>query len=422
MLWATWIACVILALARLTWATPEACQALWNSTYLNNLNTTVLFTRFYGNNTNFTEPASIPDYAAPQAGLSSFCRVVGLITTSNASATQFEIWLPESTYTNRMLTVGLGGWIGGINYPDMATGLRHGFATMSTNCGHNSSITQGAQWAFNQPEMIIDYMHRGMHVSVLSAKQVTSDYYGKPANHSYYFGCSTGGKQGLGEVELYPEDFTGVVVGSPAYDYAALQAWTIHQNLLVQPNSSSRWLPSDTIQALHASILSQCDGLDGVVDGLISDPLRCTFRPEAIQCPVGMNRTSCLNVDQVNAVRSLFTPYSVSNGTLVFSTFLPGSELQWTPNKLIQPVSPVTVDYFKYMVYNDSNWDYFGYTPKDWYFAENLNVGGGRSNSTDIHDFQSMGGKIILYVGWADPQIVCHTLYWKPSLQSAACW
>jgi feruloyl esterase len=325
-----------------------------------------------------------------------------VIKTSNSSQTQFEVWLPEPAYWNasktRFATLGLGGWLGSPQFGDMATALKHGYAAMSSNCGHNGT-TQDASWALNQPEKVIDYMYRGMHLSVVTAKAIVGQYYGMNATKSYYFGCSTGGRQGLKEVQMYPADFDGVVVGSPAYDYSSLQAWTTYANLIVQPNTSASWLGPNAINALHNEVLRQCDALDGVVDGLISDPLRCKVDVEAIQCAPGQNATTspCLSAAQVKAATTLYEDYEVTNGTLVFNTFQPGSELQWTPNKLTQPLSGVTWGYWKYMVFNDSNWNYFNYTQQDWYTAEQINPGGALANNPNIQPFQQRGGKIIMY-------------------------
>jgi feruloyl esterase len=38
--------------------------------------------------------------------------------------------------------------------------------------------------------------------------------YGRSPRHTFWNGCSTGGRQGLMEVQRYPEDFDGVVAGA----------------------------------------------------------------------------------------------------------------------------------------------------------------------------------------------------------------
>jgi feruloyl esterase len=108
----------------------------------------------------------------------------------------------------------------------MATYSHYGFATVSTDTGHDSSVLDGS-WALNEPEQIIDWGFRAMHGSIVLAKAIVSTYYGGHDSHQsviqrpYYAGCSTGGRQGLKEIEMYLEDFDGVLAGAPAW-------WTNH--------------------------------------------------------------------------------------------------------------------------------------------------------------------------------------------------
>ncbi len=93
----------------------------------------------------------------------------------------------------------------------------YGFATMSTDTGHNSSADD-ASWGLNAPETIIDWGHRAMHGSVTLAKMIVTAYYGGAAagiKFSYYASCSTGGRQGLREIQLHPDSFDGIAVGAP---------------------------------------------------------------------------------------------------------------------------------------------------------------------------------------------------------------
>jgi feruloyl esterase len=76
-------------------------------------------------------------------------------------------------------------------------------------------------WALNQPERVADWGCAVMHGSVVLAEQIVEEYYGSKPKFNYYFGCSTGGRQGMRDIQLYPEDFNGVLVGTPAW-------WTTH--------------------------------------------------------------------------------------------------------------------------------------------------------------------------------------------------
>jgi feruloyl esterase len=92
---------------------------------------------------------------------------------------------------------------------------------MSTDTGHNS-ISPDGSWAVNK-ESLTDWGYRAMHGSVVLAKEAIEAYYSSAPRYNYFSGCSTGGRQGLKEVELYPEDFNGVLAGAPAWYTSHLQ-------------------------------------------------------------------------------------------------------------------------------------------------------------------------------------------------------
>jgi feruloyl esterase len=111
-------------------------------------------------------------------------------------------------------------------------------------------------------------------LTVVLSKVIIKEYYGAPQAWSYYSGCSTGGRQGLKEIQMFPNDFDGVLIGSPANRMANLLPWEIHINLNVLPVDSPQWIPAETwASVIHPDVqlLRQCDALDGVVDGLISN-------------------------------------------------------------------------------------------------------------------------------------------------------
>jgi len=49
----------------------------------------------------------------------------------------------------------------------------------------------------------------------VKAKAIITAYYGKAPKYSYWYGCSTGGRQGLMEAQRFPTDFDGVIAGAP---------------------------------------------------------------------------------------------------------------------------------------------------------------------------------------------------------------
>jgi len=117
--------------------------------------------------------------------------------------------------------------------------------------------------------------HRALHLAVIGAKLLLPHFYnGSKPSFSYYSGCSTGGRQGWSEVQRYPDDFNGVLVGAPANWMTRLPAWDIRVALEQFPNSKASFIPETMWAVIHDAVLAQCDDLDGVLDGLVSDPTR----------------------------------------------------------------------------------------------------------------------------------------------------
>jgi feruloyl esterase len=165
-----------------------------------------------------------------------------------------------------------------------------------------------------------------MHTGVVVGKEITKSFYGSAHTKSYYLGCSTGGRQGFKAVQDFPEDFDGVVVGAPAVGYDNLTSWSAHFFNILGDNSTETFLPIELWTAVHQMVLDQCDGIDGLVDGIIEDPSLCIPRPEAIICAAG-NMTNCLTSPQAASVRAIFSDWYGVDGVMIYPRMNPGSEL-----------------------------------------------------------------------------------------------
>ena len=140
--------------------------------------------------------------------------------------------------------------------------------------GHNSSVWVGS-WAYQNPEALIDGGWRGIHFATVSAKEITSRYYGKPSSYNYFVGCSNGGRQGLIEAQRFPEDFDGILAGSPVSPFSKIVPWMLRQNLLFKPIDGESWVSDALWQEIHEEVVRQCDTIDGIKDGVIGEPQLC---------------------------------------------------------------------------------------------------------------------------------------------------
>ena len=313
--------------------TADQCTNLIHSLNLDS-SVKILVTQAYPDNTTFQDPYSL-SYPNPAPNLPAFCRVYANITTSASSASLFEVWLPLNTWNGRYLTVGNGGAAGGVNYPAIGVGIRAGFATASTDGGHNSTGFDGA-WQAASREVITDFgwygtygpdltSRRAVHLTTVYAKSITTQFYGKNYSKSYYTGCSSGGKQGLRSVTSFPDDFDGTLhsflsltigalVGAPAYSWNHLNAYTLRVNFYQSDPSSPGYIPPEKVQFMATQVVSACDELDGAKDGVISNPRECISRPESLLCKYfPSNTTHCFTPAQVTNLADIFRDYVESN-------------------------------------------------------------------------------------------------------------
>ena len=165
-----------------------------------------------------------------------------------------------------------------------------------------------------------------IHTGVVVGKQVFKLFYGAKHKKSYYLGCSTGGRQGFKSAQDFPHDFDGIVAGAPAFAFNSLNAWSNHFYLLTGTNTSANFLPATLWATVHTEVLNQCDGLDGLKDGILEDPSLCNFNPSTLLCANGVS-TGCLTSAQANTVTNVFNGLYLKNGTLVYPRMQPGSEL-----------------------------------------------------------------------------------------------
>jgi hypothetical protein len=138
---------------------------------------------------------------------------------------QVEVWLPSEGWNGKYQAVGNGGWAGIISYPAMATALREGYATSSTDTGHVGGTSAPL---IGHPEKVIDYSHRAVHEMTVASKALINAFYERAPRLSYWNGCSTGGRQGLMSAQRFPEDFDAILAGAPANYHSHL-----HSNDLV---------------------------------------------------------------------------------------------------------------------------------------------------------------------------------------------
>jgi feruloyl esterase len=326
----------------------------------------------------------------PFNDLPAFCRVAATLTPTTDSDIKIEVWLPASGWNGKLQAVGNGGWAGTISYPAMADALKHGYATTSTDTGHTGA---SGSFALGHPDKFVDFAYRSEHEMTVDARAIINAFYGNAPKFSYWNGCSTGGRQGLAEVQRYPDDFDGVIAGAQANPRTHLNAWqlTIGKAALSDP---AAFVPPDTYPRIHKAVLDQCDALDGLKDGLITDPTKCHFDPSHLDF---------LTPRQIETVRTVMSPVKTKTGEEIFPGYAPGAELGWAG--LVGGPEPTStaIDQYKYVVFKDPTWNWRTFDlDRDVAVADKVDRGTINAVNPNIQPFTKHGGKLLMYHGWAD--------------------
>lgn len=349
----------------------------------------------------FTPPGGTDSVDAP-----SFCRVAGVVWPE----IKFEIWMPAQ-WNHKLLAVGNGGLAGTINYRQMVEPLQRGYATSSTDTGHEGRGAD-ASWAQGHMQRVIDFAHRSIHAMAQADKAIIDAFYGARPAHSYFSGCSQGGQEALIAAQRYPRDFDGIIAGDPANFWTHNQIshlWTV---LATQGDS---YIPSSKVAAISDAVNAACDALDGIKDGILNDPRRCHFDPSVLLCTAG-DGPRCLTAAQVDAVKKLYQ----GPGREIYPGLLPGGETgpggwsNWItgPQQGASGHANLGLPFFKYVVFEDPNWDFRSFKfetargfDNDVEFTDHKLASIFNATDPDLSAFRANGGKLIQYHGWSDPDI-----------------
>lgn len=315
-----------------------------------------------------------------------FCRVEGRIEDTIG----FELWLPLD-WNGRLLGAGVGGDAGIYNYRDLSLRVAQGFAAVTTDSGHKIS---DARW-MRLAKARTDYEHRAVHLTAQAAKALAGKFYAHPVSHSYFTGCSGGGRQALKEMQSYPGDYDGVIAGAPG-PYMPLQSVRMMWFGLEQQRRPDGALTDADWALYEKRAVAACDGLDGVRDGIIDNPLRCRFRTATLLCKPGQT-DGCLTAPKLAMLDRIIAPMRDEQGKAMDKGLLPA--VRTRPG----PPSPLLRAMWADAVYDDVDWNALTFRRTDDLAAANRVMPELRADRTAITPFLSRGAKAILYQGWQDP-------------------
>lgn len=405
------IVCLAVSLfSSLLMALPQdACEGL-TSLKIPNASVTLATTVPAGTFNGPPAPFTGMDISALYKLLPAFCRVEATAKPTPDSDIKLQVWLPLAGWNGKLRGTGNGGFAGQIDFLQLANGVLHGYVATATDAGHTGG---DAAWALGHPEKVVDFGHRGIHEMTRVAKAVTQAFYAKPPRHSYFAGCSDGGREALMEAQRYPEDYDGILAGAPANYWTALVTMAAADTQALTADAAS-FIPQAKIKTIADAVNTACDAQDGVKDGILNDPRQCKFDPATLACKDGVNATDCLTQPQIAALKKIYDGLRDSHGKQLFPGYLPGAEGGangwglWITGQ--RPGTSLMAffsrGYFSDMVYEKPDWDFSSFSvDASFKAAQQKTEDPLDATNPDLKAFHARGGKLILYHGWNDPAI-----------------
>jgi feruloyl esterase len=293
-----------------------------------------------------------------------YCNVIGVI--GKRVSTQdpdhftygigFALNLPN-TWHGRFEMMGGGGTDGGLNAdPKGSAGveLGQGWAVAADDGGHEDSAANvvggyqdddasagGSAHFATDHQARIDYGYNAIEKTTSISKMIIADYYGRQTDFSYIMGCSNGGRDAMVASQKFPWLFDGIVAQNPgfnlpqagiaeAWNEQALAPLATTTDVNGQPFVADTFPPQD-LQVASAAILSACDALDGLVDGIVDNFHACTNKKvfpalAAFTCGTGIHGSTphagtCLTSAQVGALKKIYAGPVNSKGQRLYSNW-----------------------------------------------------------------------------------------------------
>lgn len=362
--------------------------------------------------------------ATVQAAPVPNCRVEGYITTTSPvpNKSMFRLQLPTEGWNHRYYFIGLGGSAGYVPTDSQIPGgnpLVKGFAVAGTDTGREGNMLD---WGFlAEPAKAEDHIHRAAHLTAVATQKITRAYYGGANFHSYFSGCSGGGRMATMEILLHPEDFDGVLLGAPggrgsgtmlAFIAAAQQAYR-------EPGA---WLSPAKLQMLDKKVTDHCDLLDGAKDGVVWDHTVCHYDFDALKCP-DKDGPECLTAPELKTLKAILAGPQGPNGQIkvgfpitnmsVWPQFLGAVPPPWsdaaTNENIVKSSSGYVIGSSLAKVYFGPNFNAltdFNFKDQkqiDAWWAAAKRIGYGYPYSADFRPLEKTGHKVLMWNGVSDP-------------------
>lgn len=359
-------------------------------------------------------------------GSISACIFTTYLTHGNAGdEVRIEIWLPLGPHTSwngYFQGTGGGGNVAGFCDLSLGPAVARGYAAGCTDAGVSTVLLDPVTWGQDR-QAIINFGYLSIHEMTVVGKAITKDFYGRPASHSFFTGCSRGGQQAHQEAQRYPEDYDGILSAAAPIGWAR-GAVSVFWPYLIQNIGAGGFVTACKMDAFLNATIAHCDLLDGAMDGIISNPPDCGFEPESL---IG-KRATCNGI-----TTEVFTEYDASiwrsihegprdaNGSFPWFGLPHGTPFK--PQAAGPPDFPSQTFITEFLL-GDPNYDYTTIDEEQFWdlwhqsIMEFDEVWG--TDNPNLSPFKERGGKFLAWHGWADPNVAAYgsTRYWEAVKQA----
>ena len=313
-----------------------------------------------------------PKWVAAQDGSPARCEVEGRLApvdaAANARPINFRVWLPAE-WNRRAVQQGGGGMNGvipdlrGAQYPIAGRSpAQWGFVTYGSDSGHQASFGRrggptaaaggrgagegGNDWALNE-EAIRNLGYLQLKKTHGAAMVLIERAYGQRPRFNYFTGTSQGGREALTVAQRYPADYNGVVANVPIVNFSSLML--APELIRIQEKPAANWVTRAKVNAIRGEFMRQCDGLDGLVDGVMNNYQACRAIFDVTQgapgrhpwaakrCPDNVDpnpgdttAAACLTDGQISTLEFVYRRYAfatpLANGVKSFGMWVPNTD------------------------------------------------------------------------------------------------
>jgi hypothetical protein len=372
---------------------------------------------------NVSTPAVLAMGTPEQVGLNICDLIIFLNHEGSNDRVLVRVWLPLDSWNGRFVGAGGGAFYGSLFDLEFGQAVARGYAVAGTDAGLFANMTEDlnrGSWVLKEKgrintDLLTNWVSRSVHDMAVVGKAVTEAFYGSKPKYSYWYGCSTGGRQGYMEAQRHPEDFNGILAIAPSVNSPILSTANMWPQIVM---NQLKVFPAPCVfDKFVKEMVVACDEVDGVKDGIIVDPTACTFDPSVV---VGTN-ASCegasktVSSQEAEVVRQILKgPVSTSGNRLWYGISL-GTPFFGAAKTEIRNGTVVGIPYstaeawIRFFLRKDA-----AYNPSSASFAEmekymNQSIAEyGEiydSINPDLSAFRQAGGKLLTWHGIADEMI-----------------